>query len=284
MSGTTPGGCLVIGTSSWSFTTAVAGQAGGTTMSFYNDSDVPDVIDGADPSAVTLGMRFASTVAGTVDGVRFYKAPGNTGTHTGYLYRVSDQALLGTVTFTGESAAGWQTAMFDTPIAIAADTDYMVAYRAPAGHYSLTTDAFSGTGVAAGTRSAPPPTAAPTPTPAATPRPRPRPATTSTSCSPGRRCPSPWSSQVPAADDIGVAVDSPVTLTMNSALASGAALSLSGPGGAVSGTSALSSDGLTLTFTPTPRWRWTPPTPPRPPAWSTPTARPLRTRPGPSPP
>ena len=53
-------------------------------------------------------------------------------------------------------------------------------------------------------------------------------------------------SQVPAADDLGVAVDSPVTLTMNSALASGAALSLSGPGGAVSGSSALSADGLTL--------------------------------------
>ena len=138
----------VSGTSSWTFTTAAEGQVpGAATVSLYDDSAVPDVIDGADPDAVTLGMRFASTVAGTVDGVRFYKAPGNTGTHTGYLYRAGDQALLGTVTFTGESAAGWQTAMFDTPIAIAADTDYMVAYRAPSGHYSLTPDAFSGTGV-----------------------------------------------------------------------------------------------------------------------------------------
>ncbi|MCB2177415.1 MAG: DUF4082 domain-containing protein, partial [Actinomycetales bacterium] len=142
-----------------------------------------------------------------------------------------------------------QTAMFDSPIPIAADTDYMVAYRAPAGHYSLTPGAFSGTGV----QRAPLYTAADSGAYSYTggyPS-----ATTSTSYYVDvvfTRPAVPLSvvSQVPAADDLGVAVDSPVTLTMNSALASGASLSLSGPGGAVSGTSALSSDGLTLTFTP----------------------------------
>ena len=45
---------------------------------------------------------------------------------------------LATVTFTGESASGWQTATFSTPVQVTAGTTYVASYYAPAGHYSVT--------------------------------------------------------------------------------------------------------------------------------------------------
>ena len=39
--------------------------------------------------------------------------------------------LLGTVTFTGETASGWQQATFTTPMAVQANTTYVASYYAP---------------------------------------------------------------------------------------------------------------------------------------------------------
>ena len=76
-----------------------------------------------------------------ITGVRFYKAAGNIGTHTGTLFTVTGQQLA-TVTFTGETSAGWQTATFSQPVAIAADTEYVAAYEIPTGKYSATPGGF----------------------------------------------------------------------------------------------------------------------------------------------
>ena len=43
--------------------------------------------------AVALGVRFASSTSGQVTGIRFYKAAGNTGTHTGSLFSITGQQL-----------------------------------------------------------------------------------------------------------------------------------------------------------------------------------------------
>jgi hypothetical protein len=69
-----------------------------------------------------------------VTGVRFYKGQGNGGTHVGYLY--AGTARVGTVTFTGETATGWQQALFTTPIPVAVGTTYTVTYVAPQGRYA----------------------------------------------------------------------------------------------------------------------------------------------------
>ena len=42
---------------------------------------------------MTLGVRFTADVDGTVTGVRFYKGPDNTGTHTGTLWTANGTAL-----------------------------------------------------------------------------------------------------------------------------------------------------------------------------------------------
>ena len=105
----------------------------------------PTTIDGQDANAVELGMRFTSDVNGFVTGVRFYKASTNTGTHTGHLW-TSGGILLASVTFTGETASGWQQATFPSAVAISAGVTYVISYLAPNGHYSYTDLFFAASG------------------------------------------------------------------------------------------------------------------------------------------
>ena len=47
------------------------------------------------------------------------------------------------MTFTGESASGWQQALFSAPVSITANTTYVVSYQAPNGFYSANGGYFS---------------------------------------------------------------------------------------------------------------------------------------------
>lgn len=116
-------------------------QAATTTASLWSNSAVPKVITDSDSESVELGVKFKSKYAGEVQGVRFYKGPQNTGTHVGNLWS-SDGQKLASVTFKNETASGWQTASFEKPVAIAANTTYTVSYFAPKGHYSVTEQYF----------------------------------------------------------------------------------------------------------------------------------------------
>ena len=102
----------------------------------------PGVVDAGDPGSVVLGVKFTADVAGSVTGVRFYKAAANTGIHVGALWSATGQ-LLGQGTFSGESASGWQTVTFATPVAVTAGTTYVASYLAPNGHYSVTSAGFA---------------------------------------------------------------------------------------------------------------------------------------------
>jgi hypothetical protein len=86
-------------------------------------------------------MRFTTSQNGTITGIRFYKGPQNTGTHTGTLWS-STGAQLGTVTFQNETASGWQTATLATPISVTAGTNYVVSYHSN-GYYSATANGFA---------------------------------------------------------------------------------------------------------------------------------------------
>ena len=105
-------------------------------------SATPAQIDSSDSNAVELGVKFTSDVAGTINGVRFYKASTNTGTHVGSLWTASG-TLLASATFTNETASGWQQVLFSSPVSIAANTIYVAGYFAPNGHYSDTSPGFS---------------------------------------------------------------------------------------------------------------------------------------------
>ena len=102
----------------------------------------PATADVNDPGPVVLGVRFNSSVAGKITGIRFYKAAANTGPHTVALWDTSG-VVLAQATATSETASGWQEVLFTTPVSIAANTDYVAGYLAPKGHYSVTGGGFA---------------------------------------------------------------------------------------------------------------------------------------------
>ena len=86
-------------------------------LTLFSGSATPDIVNVTDASAVELGVRFQTSVAGTVSGIRFYKSSQDTGTHTGELWS-STGTLLATATFTNETASGWQSVTFSNPVAL----------------------------------------------------------------------------------------------------------------------------------------------------------------------
>ena len=122
-----------------SFTTAAVTS---TTFSLFDNTGTPAVIDSGDGKAIEVGVRFNSSVNGYITGLRFYKAAGNTGTHTAHLWSSAGQ-LLATATFTSETTSGWQQVTFGTPVAITAGTTYTASYHTTGGHYSVTRNFFA---------------------------------------------------------------------------------------------------------------------------------------------
>jgi methionine-rich copper-binding protein CopC len=143
---TDAGGNAMAAPFSWSFTTQ------GITL--FSAAATPAIAAVNDPYAVELGARFFSDVNGFITGLRFYKGPGNTGTHVGHLWTASGQ-LLASATFTNETATGWQQVNFNTPVAITSNTLYVASYYAPNGDYAASSTYFATAGVDSGVLHAP---------------------------------------------------------------------------------------------------------------------------------
>ena len=111
-------------------------------ISLFSGSATPAVVNTTDASAVELGVRFQTSVAGTVSGIRFYKSSQDTGTHTGELWS-STGTRLATATFTNETASGWQSVTFSTPVALTAGATYVASYHTNVGHYSSSVNYFT---------------------------------------------------------------------------------------------------------------------------------------------
>jgi hypothetical protein len=91
---------------------------------------------------IELGMKFQSAVAGKVTAIRYWKdATEPAGGHTGRLWDASGNSLA-TVTFSGETASGWQQQELTTPVTIQANTTYVVSVNAVSAY------AASGAGLA----------------------------------------------------------------------------------------------------------------------------------------
>ena len=120
----------------------------------WPSSTVPSIPDQGDPNSNEVGVKFRADLNGEIKGIRFYKAAANTGTHIGNLWTLSGTKLA-TVTFTNETASGWQQALFSTPVPITAGTTYVASYFAPNGHYAADGGYFAGTGVDSGLLHAP---------------------------------------------------------------------------------------------------------------------------------
>jgi hypothetical protein len=93
-------------------------------------------------SPVELGVKFQSSAAGLISGIRFYKRVGDTGTHIGNLWTGGGQ-LLATARFTRESSSGWQQVNFSPPVPITAGTTYIASYFTSQGYYAADANYFT---------------------------------------------------------------------------------------------------------------------------------------------
>ena len=109
--------------------------------SVFPTSSAPATPDSGTYFPVVVGVKVVPSSAGWIQGVRFYKSAAHGGTHTGSLW-TSDGRLLATGTFTHETATGWQTLMFSTPVPVRAGSTYVASYYAPNGHYAYSVGYF----------------------------------------------------------------------------------------------------------------------------------------------
>lgn len=119
---------------------------GSCPCSVWSTTVTPTVVEEPDPNAVELGVRIKATTDGFVRGIRFYKGPNNTGTHTGNLW-TSAGINLAQVIFTNETPSGWQEMLFGAPVAISANTTYIASYHTVSGNYSVDENYFASNGV-----------------------------------------------------------------------------------------------------------------------------------------
>lgn len=126
--------------STTAFTFAAAAAA--TTDTIFDVSYTPATTSFSDTTPVTVGAKFRPKVNSEVTQIKFYKGASNTGTHVGKVYTVGG-AELGSVTFTGETASGWQTATLSSPVAVTAWQVYAVAVYLPTAHYAYEASMFS---------------------------------------------------------------------------------------------------------------------------------------------
>ncbi len=89
-----------------------------------------------------LGTAFTSDVPGQIAGIRFWKAPSESGTHTGNIWDGNGN-LLASVTFATETASGWQEQILASPLAIAANTTYIVSVNDTNAYYVATNEGLS---------------------------------------------------------------------------------------------------------------------------------------------
>jgi Domain of unknown function (DUF4082)/Cadherin-like domain len=109
----------------------------------YGGGNAPALVGPVlDNGSVELGVQFSTAAAGTVTGIRFYKNPWNTGTHVGNLWTATG-TLLGSATFTNETASGWQQANLQSPVTLTPGTTYVVSFHSPAGNYSADPNYFN---------------------------------------------------------------------------------------------------------------------------------------------
>ncbi|HEX7963358.1 MAG TPA: DUF4082 domain-containing protein [Candidatus Saccharimonadales bacterium] len=121
------------------------------TESLWPENPTPTNPDDlGDHNAVEVGVKIHADVSGFITKIRFYKGPTNTGTHIAHIW-TSNGTSLGSVTFSGETASGWQEMTLPSPVAIAADTTYVVSYHTDVGQYAHDDHYFTSSGHDSGT-------------------------------------------------------------------------------------------------------------------------------------
>src|SRR6185312_5100594 len=109
--------------------------------SVFQTTDVPTTPVANDHQAIELGVKFRVTQNGYITGIRYYKGAGTTGLHRGHIW--DNTNLLAEVTFTNETASGWQEVNFATPVPVVSGATYLASYHSASGDYAFTDSYFT---------------------------------------------------------------------------------------------------------------------------------------------
>ena len=110
--------------------------------SIYSGSETVTGPGVDDPNPVELGVRFTVSTPGHVSAIRYYKTSGNTGVHVGSLW-TSHGRRLAKVTFSSETATGWQVARLAEPIPLRPGRTYVASYHTNTGRYAAKVGVFA---------------------------------------------------------------------------------------------------------------------------------------------
>ncbi len=133
----------------WQFTT------GACPCNLFSSTLVPatqgaatdDGRSGSGPWTRELGVKIGVDRPMELDTIRFYKSPGETGTHIGRIWGASGNQLA-QVTFAGETSFGWQEQALSSPLILYPNRTYVVSINANA--YYVATQAGLATQVSNG--------------------------------------------------------------------------------------------------------------------------------------
>jgi hypothetical protein len=99
----------------------------------FSDSDTPSITGlstangrSGGPWTLELGVKVEVTQPARLTAIRFWKDPAETGAHIGRVWTTGG-ALLGSTTFSGESASGWQEQALATPLDLTPGQQYVVS-------------------------------------------------------------------------------------------------------------------------------------------------------------
>ena len=110
--------------------------------SIYSGSETVTGPGVDNPNPVELGVRFTVSTPGSVSAIRYYKTSGNTGVHVGSLW-TSHGRRLAKVTFSSETATGWQVARLAEPIPLRPGRTYVASYHTNTGRYAAEAGVFA---------------------------------------------------------------------------------------------------------------------------------------------
>ena len=112
-----------------------------SSVSLFTASNTPAQANLNDGSPIEAGVKFASSMAGQITALKFYRNSSDTGSDLVDLWS-STGTRLASATFTNTTASGWQTVALATPVSIAANTTYIASYHTN-GAYVATTNFFT---------------------------------------------------------------------------------------------------------------------------------------------
>jgi Ca2+-binding RTX toxin-like protein len=116
-----------------------------TASTLFGQGGVPAQIVTADAGDYELGLRFQATQSGVVSALRYFRGAEDafdTDTRTLNLWDASGSKIASVTVTSPQYASGWQVATLATPVALTANTTYVVSYGTTQ-NYAYTPTAFA---------------------------------------------------------------------------------------------------------------------------------------------